>query len=139
MSFAIEVPAEANPLTSQTLYNGLQSASSNNQQQIQTGTKQLQNWEKAPGFYSSLQSLYIDVSLPTEIRYLSILQVKNGIDKYWRKTALNAISKEEKSLIRSRCAEGVLKEPDPRLALQAAIVVARIIRYEYPHEWYNKS
>lgn len=57
------------------------------------------------------------------------------MDKYWRKTAQNAISKEEKARIRSRCLESGVNEPDHRLALQNAIVVAKIIRFEYPHDW----
>ena len=78
-----ELPSEANPLNAQTLYNTLISAASANQQQVRTGTQQLQNWEKYPGYYSSLQSVFIDKSLPVELRYLSISQLKNGIDKYW--------------------------------------------------------
>ena len=57
------------------------------------------------------------------------------MDKYWRKTAQHAISKEEKALIRSRCLESGVNEPDHRLALQNAIVVAKIIRFEYPNDW----
>lgn len=135
MNFAIEVPAEANPLTDQTLFNVLQSASSNDQQQVKSATQQLQNWEKSPGFYSSLQSLLLNNALPFEVRYLSIIQLKNGIDKYWRKTASNAIKKDEKDLIRSRCLESGINEPDRRLALQISIVIAKITRYEYPHDW----
>jgi hypothetical protein len=33
------------------------------------------------------QSVFLDKSLPLEVRYLAIIQLKNGIDKYWRKTA----------------------------------------------------
>lgn len=135
MSFAIEVPAEVNPLTTQNLYRVLQSASSNDQQQVKTGTQQLQNWERAPGFYSSLQSLYIDHSLPLELRYLAIIQLKNGIDKYWRKTAFNALKAEEKDLIRSRCLQSGIQEPDHRLALQIGVLTAKIVRYEYPQDW----
>lgn len=135
MNFSIEVPAEANPLTDQTLFHVLQSASSNDQQQVKSGTQQLQNWEKYPGFYSSLQSLLLNKALPFEVRYLSVIQVKNGIDKYWRKTALNAIKKDEKDLVRSRCLESGINEPDRRLALQISIVIAKITRYEYPHDW----
>ena len=135
MNFAIEVPAEANPLTDQTLFRVLQSASSNDQQQIKSGAQQLQNWEKSPGFYSSLQSLLLNTSLPFEVRYLSIIQLKNGIDKYWRKTAVNAIKKNEKDLIRSRILKSCIDEPDRRLALQISIVIAKISRYEYPHDW----
>ena len=135
MNFAIEVPAEANPLTDQTLFHVLQSASSSDRQQIKSGAQQLQNWEKFPGFYSSLQSLLLDKSLPFEVRYLSVIQLKNGIDKYWRKTATNAIKKDEKDLIRSRSLNSGINEPDRRLALQISIVIAKITRYEYPHDW----
>jgi hypothetical protein len=35
----------------------------------------------------TLQTVFLDQSLPLEVRYLAIIQLKNGIDKYWRKTA----------------------------------------------------
>jgi hypothetical protein len=84
---AIEVPAEANPLTEGILFHVLRSASSADPTQIQTGTKQLQEWEKARGYYPLLQAVFLDKSLPYEVRYLAVIQLKNGIDKYWRKTA----------------------------------------------------
>ena len=135
ISELIELPSEANPLTPQNLYDVLARASSSNQHQIQTGTQQLQNWERKPGFYISLQSIFIDASVPFEVRYLAAIQLKNGTDKYWRKTAQNAISKEEKALIRSRCLEAGFREEDHRLALQNALFVAKIVRLEYPHDW----
>src|SRR4051812_32922890 len=52
---AIEVPGEANPLTEGILFHALRSASSSDPTQIQTGSKQLQQWEKTKGFYSLLQ------------------------------------------------------------------------------------
>jgi hypothetical protein len=55
MSFAIEVPGEAAPLTPQQVYHALQSAGSSQQLSIQTGTQQLQTWETRPGYYSLLQ------------------------------------------------------------------------------------
>ncbi|WPH01658.1 importin-11 [Acrodontium crateriforme] len=134
-SFAIEVPGEANPLTENLLIHTLRSASSSDSNQIQTGTKQLQQWEKSPGYYLHLQSAYIDRRLPVEVRYLAVIQLKNGIDKYWRKTANNAVSKEDKIVIRSRLLESGLNEPDDRLALQNALVTAKIARFEYPAEW----
>lgn len=84
---AIELPGEANPLAQGILFHVLRSASSSDPTQVQTGTKQLQTWEKAQGFYPLLQSVFIDKSLPFEVRYLAVIQLKNGIDKYWRKTA----------------------------------------------------
>jgi hypothetical protein len=37
-------------------------------------------------FYDA-QDVFLDHSVPNEVRYLAIIQLKNGIDKYWRKTA----------------------------------------------------
>ncbi|KAL9588643.1 MAG: hypothetical protein Q9203_002554 [Teloschistes exilis] len=135
MHFAIEVAGEANPLSVQTLYQTLSAASSTDPQQIKTGAQQLHNWEKRSGFYSSLQSIFIDASLPVEVRHLCVIQLKNGVDKYWRKTATNSIPKSEKEQIRSRCIESGIKEPNPRLAMQNALMIAKIVRYEYPVEW----
>lgn len=86
-SFSIEAPGEANPLTESTLLHTLQAASSNDPNQIQTGTKQLQEWERSPGYYKHLQSVFCSHNLPVEVRYLAIIALKNGVDKYWRKTA----------------------------------------------------
>lgn len=55
MNFSIEAPGEANPLTSQTILKTLLAATSSDQHQIQTGTQQLQTWEKTSGYYSTLQ------------------------------------------------------------------------------------
>ncbi|KAL8818079.1 MAG: hypothetical protein Q9223_003209 [Gallowayella weberi] len=135
MNFAIEVAGQANPLSIETLYHTLAAASSSDSQQIKTGTQQLENWERQRGYYSSLQTLFVDTSLPVEVRYLCIIQLKNGIDKYWRRTASNALTKDEKSLIRSRAIESGTNEPDPRLALQNALMIAKIIRHEFPDAW----
>jgi hypothetical protein len=136
VEFGIEVPGEANPLTEGILFHVLRSAASTDPQQIQTGTKQLQEWEKARGYYPLLQTVFLDKSLPLEVRYLAIIQLKNGIDKYWRKTATNAVSKEDKAAIRARLLESAVNEADQRLALQNALVVAKIVRFEFPNDWY---
>lgn len=133
MAFAIEVPGEAAPLSPQQVYLALQSASSSQQLSIQTGTKQLQTWETQKGYYSLLQAVYLDKSLPSEIRYLAIIQLKNGIDKYWRKTAVNAIPAEEKAQIRAQLLDGGLVEPETNLALQNALAVAKVVRYVQRH------
>lgn len=161
-SGAIEVPGEANPLTQPTLYHVLHAASSADPTQVQSGTKQLQAWERAPGFYPLLQTVFIDTSLPLPVRYLAVIQLKNGIDKYWRKTATkyatpplplpltrtptllppwvltlhSAVRKEDKTTIRVRLLESAVNEADHRLALQNALVVAKIVRFEFPVEWY---
>ncbi|KAN0093757.1 ARM repeat-containing protein [Hyaloscypha variabilis] len=135
MAFAIEVPGEAAPLTPQQVYLALQSAGSSQQLSIQTGTQQLQTWETQRGYYPLLQAVYLDKSLPSEIRYLAIIQLKNGIDKYWRKTATNAIQPEEKAQMRSQLLDGGIKEVETNLALQNALVVAKVVRIDYPLDW----
>lgn len=137
--FSVEVPAEMNPLTEGILFHVLRSASSADPTQIQTGAKQLQEWEKAKGFYPLLQSVFLDKSLPLEVRYLAIIQLKNGIDKYWRKTATNAVDKEDKARIRQRLLEIGVNEADYRLALQNALVISKIVRFEFPNDWYYYS
>lgn len=63
MTYTIEVPGEAAPLTPEQVYLALQSASSHQQNLIQTGTKQLQTWESQPGYYTLLQvSFYIQAN-----------------------------------------------------------------------------
>ncbi|KAL1963724.1 hypothetical protein VTN77DRAFT_7928 [Rasamsonia byssochlamydoides] len=135
MAEAVELPGEANPLTPHNLFNALASAASSTQQQVQIGTQQLQHWEKQEGYYPLLQDVFVDYSLPLEVRYLSIIQLKNGIDKYWRKTATNAIKKESKERIKNRALEAGIVEPAPLLALHNALMIAKIMRYEFPQDW----
>ncbi|KAL2369906.1 hypothetical protein RJ035_005537 [Blastomyces gilchristii] len=128
MASMVELPGEANPLTRQNIFNALVSAAGSTQQQVITGGQQLQNWEKQANYFSLLQDIFVDYSLPNEVRYLSIIQLKNGIDKYWRKTAPNAIKPEEKVRIRSRALEAGAVEPDAKLALHNALMIAKIVR-----------
>lgn len=168
----IEVPGEANPLTLQNVFNALVSAAGTTQQQVQTGGQQLQNWEKHEGYYLTLQvcslflwlggiksliapqDIFVDYSLPVEVRYLAIIQLKNGIDRYWRKTATkyvqtpstrtfgletdklsSAIKAEEKHRIKARALEAGVAEPERHLALHNSLMIAKIVRYEFPHDW----
>ena len=45
------------------------------------------------------------------------------------------MSKEDKEAIRSRLLDSALNEYDNRLAVQNALVIAKIARFEYPHDW----
>ncbi|KAI5467452.1 armadillo-type protein [Mariannaea sp. PMI_226] len=137
MSFAIEVPGEANPLTLHSLAQALQSATSSDFAQRQTAGQQLTTWELHPGYYSSLQAIYLDKSLPVDIRFLAVIQLKNGIDRYWRLYASvkNSIKADEKAVIRQRLFEGTINEEETNLGLHNALVVAKVIRIDYPKEW----
>jgi hypothetical protein len=45
------------------------------------------------------------------------------------------VSKQDKVVIRSRLLESAVNEADQRLALQNALVVAKIVRFEFPTDW----
>ncbi|PYI06330.1 importin 11 [Aspergillus sclerotiicarbonarius CBS 121057] len=135
MAPIVELAGEANPLAPQNVLNALVLAASSTQQQVQSGTQQLQNWEKQENYYTLLQDVFLNHSVPPEVRYLAIIQLKNGIDKYWRKTATNAIKKEEKEQIKTRALQAGVVEPAPLLALHNALMIAKIMRYEFPQDW----
>ena len=54
-------------------------------------------------------------------------------------TCSSAISREEKDHIRARLLDSGMSEANNRLALQNAVVCARIVRAEFPHDWYESS
>lgn len=55
MAQVVELPGETNPLNPQNLLHALALAASSTQQQVQTGTKQLQHWEKHESYFTLLQ------------------------------------------------------------------------------------
>ncbi|KAL3447952.1 armadillo-type protein [Aspergillus insuetus] len=135
MAQVIELVGESNPLTPQNVLHTLIQAASSVPQQIQTATQQLQNWEKQEKYYTFVQDVFLDHSVPLNVRTLAIIQIKNGIDRFWRKTAPNAIKKPEKDYIKTRALQAGVVEPAPQLAIQNALALAKIMRYEYPVEW----
>ncbi|OLN82896.1 Importin beta-like protein [Colletotrichum chlorophyti] len=138
MSFAIEVPGDANPLSLQELCRVLESAtSSTDYARRQAAGQQLTSWETEAGYFSSLQTIFLDKSLPHEIRFLAVIQLKNGIDKYWRllQTVKGGIDPAEKNVIRQRLFQGTLGEEEAGLSLHNSLATAKIIRIDYPQHW----
>ncbi|RYO87619.1 hypothetical protein DL762_004163 [Monosporascus cannonballus] len=136
MNFAIEVPGEANPLSLQELYRVLQSASSHDYSQRQSAGQQLSAWEAHRDYYPALQAVFLDKTLPREIRLLAIIQLKNGIDRFWRHHTLkNAIQPAQKETIRSNLFYGTIGEEDRQLALHNALVFAKVLRIDFPQDW----
>ncbi|RPB22907.1 ARM repeat-containing protein [Terfezia boudieri ATCC MYA-4762] len=127
--------ADSVPLSHGTLLEVLQAASSPSQQLVQSASTQLSKWETTdPRLWSLLQDAYLDQSLPTEVRWIAILTLKNGVDKYWRKSAKNSIPKEIKELIRNRLLSSI-DEQSPQLAIQNAVIIGKISRQDYPLDW----
>ena len=135
--FTIEAQGETAPLTDNAVYSTLIQASggTHGPQGIKVATEQLSNWESKPGYYSALQDIYVSLSLDEQIRYQAIIQLKNGIDKHWRKGSVHSIGKDEKLRIRTRAIEAGIQEPSRSLALHNALMLAKIVRSEFPHDW----
>ncbi|KAL1914641.1 uncharacterized protein VTP21DRAFT_8052 [Calcarisporiella thermophila] len=109
-------------------------ASSQQPDRLKQAELQLKQWETAPEFYASLQDIVYDKSLDLSIRWISAIYLKNGIDRYWRRTAKNAIQHEEKAKIRGRLLTA-LDEEHKQLAIQNAVVVSKIARLDFPNDW----
>ncbi|KAI1312607.1 Importin-11 [Mortierella claussenii] len=118
----------------EVLLSVLAEAASQEQGRMKNAVTQLQQWEATPQFNAMLQDIFYDKSIDTNIRWQAIIYLKNGIDKYWRKTAKNAIAPEEKAAIRSRLLTALDEEQKP-LATQNAVLIAKIARIDFPMEW----
>lgn len=132
--FSIEAEGEAAPLNENLVYQTLAKASGSNPQQVTAATRQLSRWESQPGYYLALSTVYANWNHHQHIRFQAIVQLKNGVDKYWRKTS-NVISKEEKMKIRTQTLNVGIQESSWQLAIQNALVFSKIVRHEFPHEW----
>ncbi|KAK6643744.1 hypothetical protein RUM43_000007 [Polyplax serrata] len=101
---------------------------------VKSAEVKLLQWEKQPGYYSTLLKIVCNHSIDATVRWFAACQFKNGVDKYWRKTADNAVDEMEKVSLRS----GVMStfgEPVNVVASQLSILIARIARYDCPREW----
>lgn len=96
--------------------------------------QQLKDWQSKPGFHFLLQSIYLDLTKSLQIRWLSIIQFKNGVERFWRSTRINAISKDEKRSIRGRLFD-LIDEQNNQLCIQNAQATAKIARLDFPVEW----
>jgi hypothetical protein len=112
----------------------LEHAASQNPTDIKMAEEKLKGLETQKGFYHALTLIVATHNLSTPIRWQAVIYVKNGIDRYWRKMAPNAVCEEEKAAIRTAllCCLG---EPVQQIALQVAVVIGKAARYDVPREW----
>ncbi|KAH9906514.1 putative importin 11 [Xylariomycetidae sp. FL2044] len=136
MNFAIEVPGAANPLSIHDLFRTLEEACGHDNSKRQAASQQLSSWESHSEYYSALQTIFLTRDGPRDIRLSAIIQLKNGIDRYWRhhslKTSIDPAARER---IRSQLFRGTVGEPDPQLAFYNALVIAKIVRVDFPDDW----
>ena len=68
-------------------------------------------------------------------RWQAVLFLKNGVDRYWRKLAPNAIADGEKAEIRGKLLANAFREPISPIALQIAVLISKMARFDVPKEW----
>lgn len=121
--------------TRESLLATLTALRSQNDRELRVAEEQLKLWETSPGFYAALVDIVLNSeSIPMEVRWHAVLYFKNGIDKYWRKTAPNALSEEEKTHIRGQLLRS-FSEPAQPIALQIAVLMGKAARLDVPKDW----
>ncbi|GAA5950880.1 hypothetical protein JCM3765_004618 [Sporobolomyces pararoseus] len=104
----------------------------------------LQSWSTLPGYYLYLTNIFTSREeevggvgvVNDQIRLQSLLQFKNGVDKYWRKMSNNAISQEEKAQIRPLLITNtMINEPNRVIAKNLAVTIGKLARLDYGVDW----
>ncbi|GAA5896429.1 karyopherin KAP120 [Sporobolomyces salmoneus] len=96
----------------------------------------LQAWSTLPGYYSYLTKILTERGggIDDQVRLQALLQFKNGVDKYWRRSANNAISAEEKASIRPQLLT-MVDEPNRVIAKNLAVTIGKLARLDYGIDW----
>lgn len=109
-------------------------ACSQDAQMLKPAEQKLAEWEVQPGFHLTLVKFFSDQSIDANVRWMASVYFKNGVLKYWRKNAPNAIAMEEKTEIKKMLLMK-FNEPVQQIAVQIAVLIGNIARFDCPHEW----
>lgn len=114
----------------------LNRATSQDTEVLKPAEKKLQEWEIEPGFYSVLLDVLSNHSIDINVRWLAVMCFKNGVDRYWRRNAPNAITDEEKQKLRQGLlTTSIFSEPVAQIATQQAVLISKIARFDCPTSW----
>ncbi|XP_005191472.2 importin-11 [Musca domestica] len=121
----------------------LRAATDSNHEVVRKAEAQLVEWETQTGFFPTLTRLCLAAvadpniiqQLDVNVRWMAVVYLKNGINKYWRKGMRQELSPEEKQQIRDLLLIHFSNEPIPQVSLQIAVLMARIARIDCPHDW----
>nr|XP_012554114.2 importin-11 [Hydra vulgaris] len=114
---------------SNELIDVLRAASSQDVNLVKLAEEKIEFWQSSPGFASMLLDVFIRKDLDVPVRWMAIICLKNTVQKYWRRCGKIGIPEDEKNLIRSKIMLD-LEEPVGQLAVQLAVVIAKIVRVD---------
>ncbi|DBA79077.1 hypothetical protein WJX77_002150 [Trebouxia sp. C0004] len=95
----------------------------------------LEQYERRPNFCACLAEILRSKQADHSVRWLAAVQFKNTITKRWRpKSGLGNLEDGEKEYLRGQILQLILEE-DNQIAVQMAVVFAKIARFDYPKAW----
>ncbi|XP_076823521.1 importin-11-like [Clavelina lepadiformis] len=118
------------------LVTTLRSAASQQSADIKPAVQALTDNEDKFGFHFALLKVALSsgLNLETHVRWLAVLYLKNGIERHWRMHGPSPLTEEEKNSIRNEILSSFDEEVN-QIALQFAVIVSKIARYDYPKNW----
>eukprot|EP00198_Chlamydomonas_reinhardtii_P012328 XP_001701665.1 predicted protein [Chlamydomonas reinhardtii] len=127
------------PLTQQdfaSLLSCLQNALNQNPEVQKQAEAYIQSLDSRAGFSSALAEIVGNREADHSARYLASVHLKNSIHRNWKKRVgtSTGISPEEKAHLRSRLS-GLIPQDDNQIAVQVALVYAKVARFDYPADW----
>ncbi|KAI5060127.1 hypothetical protein GOP47_0024547 [Adiantum capillus-veneris] len=92
--------------------------------------------ENNPGFCSLLLEIMAskDINVNSSARWLASVYLKNNINHCWRVRRDSPVTDEEKSYVRNKLLD-LIREENSQIAVQLALVICKIARFDYPKEW----
>lgn len=131
-----ELPASANPLSVQLVLKALASSFNGYRDGLLSSKEQLEDWASKDEYHYLLLTIVADAQNQEHaIRLAAIIQLKNGIDRRWRKGASNPIGDQEKKQIEELLLFAGPNEMDSQIAKMLAVVAAKIARFDFPARW----
>ncbi|KIY92928.1 Importin-11, partial [Monoraphidium neglectum] len=95
----------------------------------------LHSLESQPGYVSCLAAIVANGEANHSARWMASVQLKNTVSKQWRpRYDSRGVSQEEKAYMRQHILD-LISQDDSKIAVQVALVVAKIARSDYPREW----
>ncbi|KAK1321977.1 hypothetical protein QJS10_CPA03g01187 [Acorus calamus] len=121
----------------QTVYTLLGNSLSPDESLRRPAESSLSQAELRPGFCSCLLEIIVakDLVSQVDVRLNAALYFKNCINRYWRRRRdAFGISNDEKMHLRKKILLH-MGEENIQIALQLAVLIAKIARIDYPKEW----
>ena len=103
--------------------------------QVKAASARLSEFEKNPIFVTGLAQVYAQLDqIEREVRLAAVLQLKHALDKYWKPRDFS-LDQENRTLIKSIFVNTLPNETFTQIAIQVAIITAKIIRKDGNGSW----